>query len=185
MPTPWIESPTAGAVGAVAMRMRLWDRREIFATRWDDDAGRFAQEICRAFAHGMGFVAGRGCLPIAVFGGAELWPGLWQVIAFATDEFPLIGAAVTRFIRTDVLPRGIARGAHRAECKSLAEHSDAHRWLEALGARREAEHPGFGRNGETFVTYAWRPDDVRKSLRRRLQPAAAGAPAPTAARCDD
>ena len=164
----WIETPTARAVGTVAARMRLWDRREIFATRWDDDAERFAADLCRGFTHGMGFVAGRGCLPIAVFGGIEAWPGLWQVIAFATDEFPLIGAAVTRFIQAEVLPNGIARGAHRAECKSLLGHSQAHRWLEVLGARREAEHPGFGRNGETFITYAWRRDDVRQPVRRRL-----------------
>ena len=48
----------------------------------------------------------------------------------------------------------IQMGAKRVECKSMEGHTEAHAWLEALGLQREAEHPLYGMNGETFYTYA-------------------------------
>ncbi|MGB8274062.1 MAG: hypothetical protein WCF16_02200, partial [Alphaproteobacteria bacterium] len=49
--------------------------------------------------------------------------------------------------------------AHRAECRSIADHHEAHRWLERLGAVREAYLPDCGKNREPFVLFAWRLSD--------------------------
>ena len=59
-----------------------------------------------------------------------------------------------------MMPKIAGAGAHRAECMSLASLADNHRWLEMLGARREATLRGFGKNGEDFHLYAWLKEDA-------------------------
>ena len=167
--------PSYRDVRYVAERMRQWDRREIFACRWDDDAEALAQDTVRALACGYGYCTSLD-QPVAVFGAAECWPGVWQVAAFATDEWPRVALGVTRFIRRTLIATLYERGAHRAECRSMEGHHWAHRWLLALGAQREAVHPGYGRAGETFVTFAWSRDDVRIPLRRLTDATATAAP---------
>ena len=171
--------PSYGDVLFVAQRMRAWDRREIFACRWDDDPEALAQDTVRALARGLAWCAHLEQTPVAVVGAVPCWPGVWQVAAFATDAFPRVALPLTRFIRCTLIPTLYEMGAHRAECRSLEGHMAAHRWLMALGARREAVHPEYGRAGETFVTFAWSRDDVR--LRRiGLTTAATPTPAATA-----
>jgi hypothetical protein len=136
----------------VAMNMREWDRREIFATAITDNPVDFAKII--ANWGGPGWVAYKDLEPVVAFGAAPLWKGVCSVWAFGTDRFPEVGLSVTRFMRKTMAPMLIEMGVHRAECKSMEGHTEAHAWLESLGLSREAEHPGYGSNGETFYTYA-------------------------------
>jgi hypothetical protein len=167
----------AAAVGFVAARMREMDRAEIFATRCDDDPGRVAAETT-VYAR-LGGVAWAGEEPVAVVCAIPLWPGAWSVGMYATDRWPRVALGVTRWIERSLIPDLIGVGAHRAECRSLAEHAAAHRWLERLGAVREAVLPDYGRNRETFHLYTWRLNDV---LRTARAPFASGAAAARAGR---
>ena len=154
---------TAADVRAVAQEMRACDRAEIFATRWDDCTESFASDCAAAISLGAIAVGDDGT-PVAVVGAQEAWPGCWSVWMFAIDRWPEVALETTRFVQRRLIPALVRLGARRAECRSADGHHGAHRWLEYLGARREASHLDYGRNGETFHTYSWRIDDVRKSL---------------------
>lgn len=145
----------------VARNMREWDRREIFATRHDDDPLALAED---ALSFGrIAWVAGLGAVPIAAFGCAPMWRGVWSLWLFATDDFPRIGISVTRLVTRTIVPMMIESGAHRLEARSMEGHTDAQRWLEVIGAKREGGPlKGFGRDGQDFHIYTW--DCSRKGL---------------------
>lgn len=138
----------------IVEHMREWDRREIFATRWSDDEAEYAESIFET-CRGYGWIAQVESVPVAFVGGAPTYPNVWSVGMFATDDFPKIGLPFTRFVRNHFIRGLVESGAIRAECKSMEGHEAAHRWLEALGAEREAKHLEYGKNGETFFTYCW------------------------------
>lgn len=69
-------------------------------------------------------------------------PDLW---AYAAKE-------ATKMVR-DTIRNMLQDGAHRIETVSLSNRAQAHRWYEAIGLTREAEHPGFGVSGQAAVTY--------------------------------
>ena len=136
----------------VAENMREWDKREIFATRIDDDPLMLADA---ALSTGeVSWVAGRD-RPIAAFGCAPMWHGVWSMWLFATDEFPQIGISVTRLVVHSIIPMMIGAGAHRLEARSMEGHTDAQRWLEVIGAKREGTLKGFGRDRQDFHVYTW------------------------------
>ena len=166
----WLRPASLGDVLAVARAMRAWDRREIFACRWDDDAEAFARglfALCdtqgAVWAAGRAGPAGRDSA-VAIVGGVEQWPGCWSALAFATDEFEDIAFGLTRRVRREIIPWMVRAGARRVECRSHAGHLKAHRWLAALGARCEARHAEAGRDGADFLTFAWRREDVCRTV---------------------
>src|SRR3546814_15202527 len=61
-----------------------------------------------------------------------------------------------------MIPALVEVGAHRAECHSMEGHAEAHAWLELLGAEREGVRPRFGKNGEGFVCFSWRRENVHR-----------------------
>lgn len=140
-------------VRPVARAMRAWDRDEIFAMQPDDDLDRFT-EMVQALGPAA-WVAGEGYEPIACFGAFQQFPGLFDMWFFATDNINIIGKSMTKAVRDVIVPHLFACGARRLECKSMEGHVEAHRWLEVIGARREASHPNYGRGAQTFHTYAW------------------------------
>lgn len=142
---------TPQAVMQVAVNMREWDYKEIYATRWNNNPADLVADCM--FARRFGWIAGLD-QPIAVIGALPTHPGNWQVFMFATDEICRIGLPLTKFAKFAIVPALKAVGARRLECKSMKGHRDAQRWLEVLGGKREARLPGYGRNGETFYQYA-------------------------------
>lgn len=141
----------------IVENMRDSDRREIFATRWTEDAAALASDTLAV--PGPKWIAGKDG-PIAAIGAAPRWPGVWSVWMFATPRFPEIGGTLTRFVRRRIIPMLVDAGAHRAECYSIEGHDEAHRWLEFLGAKRSEPIPNFGKGGETFYCYSWAREDV-------------------------
>lgn len=143
------------AVAYVIANMRDWDRKEIFATRLDDEEGESLLES--VFAAGpVSWIAWEGDEPIAVFGCMPLWRGVWSMWFFATDNFHKIGLGVTKLVLRYIIPMLWDGGAHRLECRSMEGHVDAQRWLKVIGAQREGSLSGYGRDGQDFHVYTWR-----------------------------
>ncbi len=196
----WIRPLGFAEATQVALNMRAADAAEIFACRFDDDSagGRagLALEVAAAVtARGLGWVAGLD-RPIAAFGAVEQWPGHWGAFQFGTPDWPRVVRSVTRFARTTARAALLARGARRCEVRSAIWRTDAHRWLAALGAAREATHRDHGRDGSAYLTFAWTagppigpasdpsPSHQEEATHVRLQlsqPAALAAAAPAAA----
>jgi RimJ/RimL family protein N-acetyltransferase len=151
----WVERISARPelVAPVAFRMRERDRREIFANRWDDDPLSVANDAVK-MGWQVGWTAGLED-PIAAFGCLQMWPGVWSMWLFATDNFRQIRISMTRLIVRDIVPMLFDAGAHRLEARSMEGHHEAQRWLEVIGAKREATLKGYGRAGEDFHVYAW------------------------------
>lgn len=136
----------------VAENMREWDKREIYATRWNDDPSELANDAMSSYEFGwLAFLEER---PIAAIGAMPIHPKVWGVWMFATDEFPKIGLGLSRFVVRRIKP-ALQEVAHRAECKSMEGHVEAQKWLEFIGFRRESTLPGYGREGESFHVYSW------------------------------
>jgi hypothetical protein len=138
----------------IIQNMREWDRREIFATKF---YGMEEEQLLEAVM-GVGpvaWVAYNDLEPVATFGCAPMWPGMWSMWFFATDSLPKIGIGVTKLIVRDIVPMMWDGGARRLECRSMEGHVEAQRWLETIGARREATLKAYGREGEDFHVYTW------------------------------
>jgi hypothetical protein len=147
----------------VAKNMRPADRKEIFATRWNDDVFDLALDC--TFVGKFGWIASLD-EPIAVMGCAPLHPGVWSAFCFGTCRFSGISTDLTKFIIRVVCPALVAAGAHRLECWSIDGHTDAHRWLKILGAKRESVRRNYGRRGEDFYCFAWDFDSVEWLAKR-------------------
>lgn len=142
------------AVEYVAQNMREWDKREIFATRLDGrEVETLVDDVFRCGP--VSWVAYNDINPIAVFGCHPAWRGVWNMWFFATNDLPQIGLGVTKLVIQHIVPLMWEGGAHRLQCHSMEGHVDAQRWLETIGARREATLTNFGRDGEDFHVYKW------------------------------
>lgn len=149
-----LQDVTADGALHVAAGMRDADYREIFATRWNDDLVDLTVDCLNARRFSWIACADDGT-PVAVVGAWPTHPGVWQVYFFTTDRWSQISLSLTRWIRRVMIPALRNAGAHRAECKSLSSHTEAHRWLEFLGASQEATLRGYGKDGEDFLLFVW------------------------------
>jgi hypothetical protein len=142
------------SVGHVARNMRQRDKDEIYATRWNEDPESLAKAVvsCDPFALVACSDDGE---PVCVFGVHEMWPGVFSVFMFATDRWNEVSLSVTKHALRFMIPCVMSERFVRAECRSMSTHTQAHRWLETLGAYKESEHACYGKNGETFFTYVW------------------------------
>jgi hypothetical protein len=159
----------------VATAMRAPDRHEIFATRFDDDIAALVEDLLAGDPVGAVIAADDG-MPVAVIGATEMWPGLWSMWMFATDRWPEVARAATRFAKRDMWPALLALGLRRGECRSAAQHEMAHRWIRHLGGVQESIHPAFGKGGETFIGFVIygerehvRHPEIASSEQRRQQ----------------
>lgn len=142
----------AADLTAIGMAMRVADRCEIFATRFDADVASLVADLLDCDPIGAVIAAVDGT-PVAALGGIEMWPGNWSVWMFATDRWPEVARETTRFVHRTLLPALLTLGLRRGECRSALDHAVAHRWLYSLGAEVEAIYPAFGKGGETFVGF--------------------------------
>lgn len=158
----------------ICVNMRPEDREEIYATRWSDSPIDLAEDtMAIPGAKWVAHVAGLG--PVAAYGAAPMWPGVWSLWLYGTPHFHRIGGRLSRHLLRVMLPGLAIAGAHRAEARSLSTHTQAHQWLERLGGQREATLKGFGKRGEDFYVYAWQVGSVDVLWRRRRRLVATGA----------
>jgi hypothetical protein len=110
-----------------------------------------------------GFAAFRDGNPEFVFGTVfdSSMPHIAQIWGVGTRNAARVLPAVTRFIRTCMIPSLKALGLRRAEVRVMQENQLSIHWLtQRLGGTYETDLKNFGRNGETFVLISWINDDV-------------------------
>ena len=138
----------------VAFNMRDRDKEEIYATRWSNDPEELSEAVMRGGE--FAWVAGSNDgTPVAAFGAIPVWDGVWEVWMFATDNWDKVAFDCTKFIKRTVIPSLEKTGAHRLQCRSMAKHTVAHRWLENLGFQKESEMKSLGNLGQDFFLYCW------------------------------
>ena len=153
----------------VVLNLRERDRAEIFALRWDDDPEGFLREAlpqCGA----MTWIWERDGVPVSIQGALPVRPGVWTAFAFGTGGWPGVVLDMTRHSRRFIMPALLRAGFRRCECRALASHVDSRKWILSLGAYEEATLERYGRRGETFVSYVWRPEDVQQQREQRAEP---------------
>lgn len=162
---------TEAGLHHIVKNLRLRDRQEIFALRWDDDEAWFVTDILHVAGElwRMWSLDGE---PVAVNGVVPVRPGVVAAGAFGTKKWRSIVRPMTRWSLEYVIPILKNSGHHRGEAYVLAANTDSRRWIELLGGEIEAALKGYGRGREDFLLYAWdltreRSDDV---LRRRQRP---------------
>ena len=143
----------------IARRMRKLDAEEIFPLTW---TGKPEDLAASCVAGGISTVALSGDVPVAAWGAREIRPCFWNVWMFATDRWPEVALSVTRHINREMMPAMIDAGAVRADCWSMEGHDVAHRWLELLGAVREASLEDYGAGRKVFHCYSWTKSRLEK-----------------------
>ncbi len=137
------------ALRHIFFNMRAQDRDEVFACFWHDDPELVAYH---AWRHSPYRWTADGA---AAFGAMPLHPGVWSIWMVATPDFtPATGKEMVRFIRRILRTEMPTRGAHRVECKSLATHTVAHRFIRALGLCEEATQRAYGKGREDFIVFS-------------------------------
>ena len=96
----------------------------------------------------------RDAEPAAVGGFVPIWPGMGSGWMWGTARWDEVVIEVTRAMRKHILPTLDARGVHRIECRTMANHTASIRWLEMLGFKREAVTAQFGQGREDFILLA-------------------------------
>lgn len=138
----------------IARRMRRLDAEEILPLVWTGKP----EDLAAASIYGGGYsrvaFADDGA-PVAAWGAnltRPLWYSVWM---FSTDRWPEVALTVTRNIKRELMYELIDAGGVRADCWSMDDHHVAHRWLECLGARREATLEDYGPSRKTYHCYSW------------------------------
>ena len=145
----------------VAQHMRADDRREIFATQWQDSESLLVGPLYHG-SHVAKIALADDQTPIAALGAVEMWPGVWSVWMFATDRWREVANKVSKYLRQQFIPLLLEQQAHRAECMAIADRPVVHRWLQYLGARPEAFLRHYGKNREDFILFSWERENMCK-----------------------
>jgi hypothetical protein len=155
-----IDAPGYLSVRHVAENMREGDAREFLAVSPAKDRAELVDRLVARYGEApdaFGFYD-EDRNPIAIGAMVQHRPNVVTLAFFATDDFPRIAADLAKFARRSLFPAYQKRGVHRIECISIEGYEAAHRWIEMLGLKREAVMPGYGRDGETYIQFAWVAD---------------------------
>ena len=155
-----IEEATEESVWLVARNMREEDLREILATQCATTRAQLAEQLAAEYGSRPDAIVAwhERCGPVAAGAGVMVRPNVVQIGMFATPDFPKIVRPLTRFVTDVWFPAYRQTGVHRISCTSISDYWQAHRWIGMLGLTREADLPGFGKNGEMFTSFAWVSD---------------------------
>lgn len=182
-PTHWVNGFALGVkhlitVGDLAwvplefccFRMREVDRREIYGNMVIDNplalCGMIMQAVQRKNDKDerigcgwIGYCDGRPAGWIAFF---ENWYGNWQITLGGTDEL--------RFVLLELMKKfyagvhfAVARGCHRIECRSMADHPEAGRMCKMFGAQLEGRLVGYGKDGTDYNQWAWTGQGLKEA----------------------
>lgn len=102
---------------------------------------------------GEKIMCGVGGFTFLRHGVAEGW-------VIGTQDFPKVYRTLTKFIIRDILPKLEGVNIHRLQCQSITTHTEAHDWLEMMGAVNEGVLYGYGANREDFYSFSWRLNNV-------------------------
>lgn len=147
--------------------MREEDKEEIYPTFPADSPGAVAFATNQAIQYGRGGVVWVEGAPVAVFGAHPEPFGCydskcWRAFAFGTDEFKSAVYVIMREMHKLIRDVIRTQGTMRLHAYSHENHTTAHKWIEALGGRREGEPlRHFGKNGDTYHCYVWLRDEQK------------------------
>jgi hypothetical protein len=149
----------------ITRALRACDFEELNATNYDMSPEYLAHVACATGAFRWGaYVDGR---PVALIGAVPRWPNVWSVWAYGTDEWDKVALTLTKHARRFILPALYRSGAVRGDCQALSTHTTARNWLEFLGADLEKELDGWGKNGETFISYVWSRKKMKQIMTKK------------------
>lgn len=155
---------TREAIEYIVNHMRARDREEIFALRWTDDDAELVRDLT-ACAGKLWRVWSYQGEPVAINGALPVRPGVVAAAGFGTDKWRQVIRPMTAWAQQWLIPCLQTAGYHRGEAYVSAANMQSRRWLDALGAQKEAYLFQYGRNCEDFILYVWRLNDV--SVRQR------------------
>lgn len=160
------------ALEYLAFHMREIDKREIFGNLPTDNPIEFAAMVYQATAkNGYGWLGWFNNRPVAALGMFENFPGCWQVWSFGSENYEHVITGFLRRFQQAIEAAREAHGLHRIECRSITDHSSAHRLLRVLGFDSEGVLRSYGRDGSNYILFAkvWENDsDVLRRGRREF-----------------
>lgn len=140
----------------VCMNLRACDREEIFALRNHDNPLQLACEAHAAIRNlGRGRVAWYRGRPAAIGAFTQEWRGVWSAWMFGTDDFKASLVPLVRWMRNEANAILSVCEGHRCHCDSRADHTEAHKLIQALGGRREFTMRRYGKDKSDFIRFVW------------------------------
>lgn len=138
----------------LCFNMRAIDREEIFGNVATENPLELAAQLHANIAkNGCGWIAKLNGRPAACMGVFENFPGNWQVFSFGTQDYMRVLVAFKPKL-DKMIGFGLDNGMHRLECRSLADHHEAHRCIAFIDLQREATLRQYGRDGQDFALFA-------------------------------
>lgn len=135
----------------VCLNLREDDFLEVMATRWTNDPYDFAADIARA--PGGKFAVIHNEKPVCILGVATSTPGVGQGWLVGTTEIGLAGVEVAKAAKK-IISTLFENDVHRIQAYSASFHTQAHKWLELIGFKKESVMKSFGKDGTDFYCYA-------------------------------
>ena len=147
-----IEEAEYADVLLVAATMRQTDWREIFATR-DEESAESVAMVAHHMSPAKWIYRNESGAAVAAFGVMRLWSDVYSVWMFANDLFDeRAGQRMVAFFRRWMRVNPLA--IRRLECKSTADHYQAHRFIRAAGLEQEGPPlKQYGKGGEDFIPF--------------------------------
>lgn len=149
----------------IMANLRQLDREETFCQLPDDlPTAKLAEWFITG---GEAFIAHYRDEPAMLFGTTRIHVCAMSIWALGTDRATRVIPAVSRFLIEHAIPWRLDEGFTCMEARSLATHTDAHRWMESMGGVRHGEPYLYGKGGELFVTYRWTVSSYRSISQSR------------------
>nr|WP_319485675.1 hypothetical protein [uncultured Cohaesibacter sp.] len=149
-----IKPATRRDLSFVAANLSDEDQAEIHC-QMDKPDNRLIAEMAYQGSPLWRYVAWLDGQPVLAFGVGLMHSRLGLAWAWGTARKLRAFPEATRFMLDVVKPACVDSGINRIHADTLSTHTNAHKWLERLGAHREAVMPSLGLGGETFYRYAW------------------------------
>lgn len=151
-----VSDATDADIERVVRNMRAADAFEVYSGRFDKSPEALMIDLMRARRVALGLLAlcRSDGLAVALLGALLEAPARASVLMIATDEWPSISLAATRYAKRVAIPVYLG-GVRSAECRCWDGNHASRRWLEALGFSCAAELPQHDDQGSTFLLYRW------------------------------
>lgn len=136
----------------IADHMRASDRAEVLAVTAADTVRNWIRGVCRL--PGVGLMVVADGEPVAMGGGLVFghMAGMWFV---ATDRIAEPAVRIDCHRLALESHRLLAKqGVRRCQVVAFEGNREIPGWLGRMGYMKEGIHPGYGRQGETFCTWA-------------------------------
>lgn len=157
----------------VVLNMRNADAFEVYSGRFDKRPETLVADFIASRGSALGLLAlcDESLLPlapgqpdrsrelepapaVAILGALLEAPGRASVIMIATDEWPRIAKAATRYAMRVAIPAYLS-GVRSAECRCWSQNFVSRLWLARLGFKRVADLEHHDDLGSTFMLYRW------------------------------